>query len=183
MDLDPCLDDLTEAHLEAYTGLLLRRANMKGSLSGKDASDFIQEALRKVLAGERSLHPDLDLQENLIRIGQSLVWNERKKHVETPLPAHDIPAGTSPRLDADATWNLHTVLAKVQAVLEDLDETHRGHRDARAFVECLVRQIDRRESIKPGHIGRLLGWKSERTYVAWRKVKAVVRDHLERTEP
>ena len=85
MDLDPCLDDLTEAHLEAYTGLLLRRANMKGSLSGKDASDFIQEALRKVLAGERSLHPDLDLQENLIRIGQSLVWNERKKHVETPL--------------------------------------------------------------------------------------------------
>jgi len=148
MDLDPCLDDLTEEHLEVYARLLVRRAGMQGSVGGKDASDYIQEAVRKVLAGERSLQPDLDLQENLIRSGQRLVWNERKKHAETPL--------------------------------EDLDEKHR---DTRAFVERLVRQIDRRESIKPGHIGRLLGWKPERAYVAWRKVKAVVRDHLERTEP
>jgi len=173
------LEAVTEDQLERCAHLLAGRVGLEASLGGKDAVDFIQEALGKILSGERSLQPGRPLEENLISIGQSLVWNERKKHREVRLPEEDLSSEDAARFDADTLVHLYIALVKVQAVLEEIGETHRIHRDARAFVKCLIRQVDRGESIKPGTIGRLLGWRPARAYGAWRKVKSVLRDQVQ----
>jgi len=172
------LSTITEEQLERCADRLARRAGLETDLGGRDARDFIQDALGKLLAGERSWQPRLSLEDNLFSIGLSLVWNERKKRGEHPLPDGDpstLEAGPVP--DVDRLPDLRTALAKAQLVLEDLRRKGRSLRDARAFVRGLLQAMDHGGSIKPGDVAERLGWRPARAYAAWRRVKTVLRAH------
>lgn len=164
------LADLGDTELDALARTLERRTGLARAIGGKDARDFIQEAVRRVLSGERSIDPDGRIDDALVRIGQSLVWSERKRREPLPLADETLPARTT-RLDTERMRALHTALAKAHDAL-------RPHRDARAFVDRLLAAIDDDRSIKPGDLARELGWHPRRAYAAWRKVKATLRHHF-----
>jgi hypothetical protein len=177
------LEDLSDGELRTCARLVARQANLRSSLNGKDGADFVQEALRKVLAGERNLDPTLSLHENVVRIALSMVWSERQKRSERPFPAVRNPDPCSRDLDPDAVADLYEALQDATSALESLVSKGGVYQDAALFVACLAHQIAERKSVKPGHIAKLLGMKQERAYAAWRKVKSVLRRELERTRP
>jgi len=168
------LDGLTRERIERCASILARRVRLGGDLAGHEAVDFIQEAIRKVLAGERSLEPLRPLEENLVAIAQSLVWNERKKLARAPVREDGPPAAVAEPADPDMVANLHRALVKVQGVLETAAARRRRDDDAWAFLARLLEQIERRESIRPGCIADRLGWRRERAYAAWRRVKTLL---------
>ncbi len=93
-----------------------------------------------------------------------------------------IPDLFSSDLNSESIPDLHAALHDAAAAIEAQEENGRVHQDAAHFVACLTQQIARRKSIKPGHIAALLGMKQERAYAAWRKVKTILREQLERSE-
>ena len=177
------LEDLSDKELRTCARLVTRQANLRSSLNGKDGADFVQDALRKVLAGERNLDPALPLHENVVRIALSMVWGERQKRSERSFPAVKDPATRSRNLDPDTVADLCEALQDAASALKSLVSKGEVYQDAALFVACLTHQIAQRKSVKPGHIAKLLGMKPERAYAAWRKVKSVLRRELERTRP
>lgn len=177
------LEDLGDDQLEACARLVTRRGNLRASLNGMDGADFVQEALRKVLAGERRLNPAASLEENVVRIGLSMIWGERQRQSERSMSAMTIPAAFSPDLGPDTVGDLHEALRDAASALGSLEAKGGVYRDAAQFIACLTHQIEQRGSIRPGHIANLLGMTRERAYVAWRKVKVVMREQIEGTNP
>jgi len=175
------LEALTDDQLRACARILARRGNLRGSLNGKDAADFVQEALQKIIGGERTIRPDGLVEDHLVNIGLSLIWNERQRRREQSLPEGEVgdEAPSPVQVEAEALPDLHGALKDVLGALDAHCRSGRVYRDARDFVACLIRQIEQRASVRPGHIAQLTGMKRDRAYAAWRKVKAVLREHFE----
>jgi hypothetical protein len=178
----PQFGGLTDAELKGCTRVLARRGNLSRSLNGKDAADFLQEAVRRLMDGQRTINPNGSVMDSLVDIGLSLIWSERQRSREESLPDGEIEDRTSGPPEAAALPDLRGALEDLLGILQARRETGRVYRDAHDFVACLVHQIEARESVKPGHIARLTGMGRARAYAAWRKVKAVGRGYFEDPE-
>lgn len=176
---NPDLRALTDDRLAACARRLAARANLRASVGGKDASDFVQEAARRLMDGDRRADPTLSIDENLYRIGLSLVWAERQRaHAE---PLVDEPTA-QPESEPVARPDLRDALVDAQALLRERPPRGRVGRDAIDFVACLLHQLERGASIKPGRLADILQIGPARAYAAWRYVKTILREHLEETE-
>ena len=129
-ELSSRIDGLTQDQIERYASILAHRAGLVEDLAGHESVDFIHEAIRKVLAGERALRPGQSLEENLVSIARSLVWNERKKLGRAPSRTNVLSPPEADRSPPDLGARLHTALGKAQELIEGITKPCRSVRDA-----------------------------------------------------
>lgn len=169
------LESLTAERLSVCARRLASRGNLRSSLRGKDATDFVQEAVRRLMDGQRRLDRRISVDDNVVRIALSLVWGERQRQPEESLRVEPV-AADAPTVDA---FDLRSALLDAANLLHESPAPGVSGRDAVDFIDCLRQQLDSGGSIKPGHIAELLAISRARAYAAWRRIKTVLREQIE----
>lgn len=169
------LESLTAERLAMCAQRLAGRSNLRAPVRGKDASDFVQEAIRRLMDGQRRPDPRISLDDNVVRVGLSLVWGERQRQPEEALQTEPV-AVDEPSVDS---FDLRSALVDAANLLHETPSPGRSGRDAIDFIDCLRQQLDSGGSIKPGHVAELLAISRARAYAAWRRIKSVLREQIE----
>lgn len=174
--------------LEYYaSGLLMKMiwrghrlgTGSKGQLlaAGKSADDFVSDAFEALLGGRRAYDSELDLEKNLKRTIESLIWNWKKKSDRRPLLDHQ-SSFSEDGLEFDPIQAASDSRTKDVSAVE-LNERHENQErlltDFKASVKDdaeLTELFDACESgfTKPADIEELTGIPANRIYELKRKI-------------
>lgn len=174
--------------LEYYaSGLLMKKlwrghrlgTGSKGQLlaAGKSADDFVSDAFEALFEGRRVYDSELDLEKNLKRTIESLVWNWKKKSDRQPLLDHKsgfsdaglefdpIQAASDPRTTKISAVELNERRENQEQLLKDFKVSLNGDPE-------LMELFDACESgfTKPADIEELTGIPATRIYELKRKI-------------
>ncbi len=135
------------------------RAENEITVGDKSASDFVLEAVERLLEGKRTYDPSKDLLSNLNSITDSLIWSEKKSSDRTGI----VDYVESTDADGDAVDPISTaqdpdLTAGEQLVRDELREDQRrcfgeirasfnGDTDVQEYLDALSQRIFKRADI------------------------------------
>ena len=174
--------------IESYADNLLRRKIWRGLklefgttgqvlANGKSANDFVQDAFEALLNGTRTYEEGFDLEKNLKRTVESMIWNWNKKSGRRPLLDH-------PRILSEDGTEFDPIMAAVDPTSTEDSAAEKSERralqkrlleDFRASLEDdgeLTELLDAYENgfEKPADIEELTGIPVKRIYELKRKL-------------
>lgn len=157
-----------------------RRANEDFTPDAQSPEDFVNEAFRRLLGGQRTYNPERSLQENVNSVVESLVSSAKKASDRTPLceiQDFDKEAPTDPVAASPSAQGELKHEAADQEFLEDQRQAFKKMRNAlqddpkaQYYLEALSEGYD-----KPAEIADLTGIPIAQIYEIRRKIKKQIK--------
>ena len=153
-------------------------SSSQASADGWTADDFVMEALRKLLEGERAFDPSKSLLENLNSATESLVWSRKRSSDRRPLVDYEVSIGegdepadpiSMAQTASTATQDrliVDEILAEQQESFERLRAYWDGDKEVQAYLDAM-----KEEFFTPRDISDVTDLTVEQIYEIRRKVR------------
>ncbi len=129
------------------------------TVGDKSASDFVLDAVERLLNGKRTYDPSKDLLPNLNSITDSLIWSEKKRSDRTGIvdyvestdddgDANDpISTAQASNLTADEKLVHDELLEDQRRCFEEIRASFNGDREMQEYLDALSQRIFKRADI------------------------------------